>query len=224
MLKRMFDILLSGVALLCFLPIGLPIALLLRFTGEREVLYKQERIGLNGKTFGLFKFVTMLKNSPSLPGAYITTKNDPRVLPLGRILRKTKLNEVPQLINILIGDMSVVGPRPQVPKHLDMYPAALRKEVIKIKPGLTGIGSIIFRDEESLFDRTSKPKEQFYAENLAPFKAQLEIWYIKNQSFLLDLKLIFLTAWVILFPESKIYRTILKDLPKSDDPSLSSLS
>jgi len=223
MIKRFLDILCSGLALLFFLPVGIPIAIILRLTGEGYVFYTQERVGENGLVFGLLKFATMLKNSPNMAGAFITSKNDPRVLPLGRFLRKTKLNEVPQLINILIGDMSIVGPRPQVPKHLNMYPEALRKEVIKIKPGLTGIGSIVFRDEENILEKSKIPKEYFYARSLAPFKADLEIWYIKNQSPWLDIKLIFLTAWVVLFPQSKLYRRILKDLPKSNDPLLSFL-
>lgn len=216
MFKRLFDTILSGVALLCFLPIGLPIALVLKFTGEGYIFYRQNRVGQYGKNFKLFKFATMLKDSPNMKGAYITEKNDPRVLPFGKFLRKTKLNEVPQLINILLGDMSIVGPRPQVKKHFDMYPESLRNEIIKIKPGLTGIGSIVFRDEESILEK-AKDKEAYYARVIAPHKAELEIWYIKNQSFYLDLKLIFLTAWVIAFPKTSLYIKILSGLPRMED-------
>jgi len=214
MFKRITDILLSGIAIIVFFPIGLLIAIILKLTGERCVFYVQERVGKDGRIFGLLKFATMLKNSPNMKGAYITSKNDPRILPFGKFLRKTKLNEVPQLINVLKGDMSVVGPRPQVQKHLDMYPDLLRQEVIKIKPGLTGIGSIVFRDEESLLEKASVPKETFYKDVIAPFKAELEIWYIKNQSFWLDIQLIFITAWVILFTDSQLYTRLFTTLPK----------
>ena len=222
-MKRIFDILCSGFALLCFLPLGLPIALVLKCTGEGFIFFKQQRVGKDGNMFGLFKFATMLKNSPNIGAGLLTTKNDPRVLPFGRFLRKTKLNEVPQLINILVGDMSIIGPRPQAGPHFDVFPTHVKKELIKVRPGLSGIGSIVFRDEETIMEKSAKPKDAFYAEDIAPYKGELEIWYIKNRSFLLDMKLIFLTAWVILFPDSKLYRVILKGLPKSDDPSLSFL-
>lgn len=216
-MKRLFDILSSALAVLFFLPIGIPIAIVLKLTGEGYVFYRQQRIGKNGKMFGLLKFATMLKDSPNMPGAYITTKTDPRVLPFGRFLRKTKLNEVPQLLNILFGDMSVVGPRPQVTKHFDMYPKNVKNELLSVNPGLTGIGSIIFRDEESLIEKSELPKEQFYKQCIAPYKAELELWYIKNQSFILDMKLIFLTAWVVLFPKSTLPSRVFKTLPKSKD-------
>lgn len=223
MIKRTIDILCSGLALLCFSPIGIVIVIILKFSGEGLVFYKQQRVGKGGKMFGLFKFVTMVKDSPNIGDGLLTTKNDPRVLPVGKFLRKTKLNEVPQLINILIGDMSIIGPRPQAGPHFEVFPTHVKKELIKVRPGLSGIGSIIFRDEETIMEKSTKPKDKFYAENIAPYKGELEIWYIKNQSTILDIKLIFLTAWVILFSETKLYRQILKDLPKSDDPSLSFL-
>ncbi len=223
MIKRLIDIFCSGLALLCFLPFGIPIALILKFSGEGYVFFKQQRVGKDGKMFGLFKFATMLKNSPNIGAGLLTTKNDPRVLPFGKFLRKTKLNEVPQLINILIGDMSIIGPRPQAGPHFEVFPKHVKKELIKVRPGLSGIGSIVFRDEETIMEKSTKSKDKFYAENIAPYKGELEIWYIRQQSLLLDVKLIFLTAWVILFPETKLYRRILKDLPKSDDPLLSFL-
>ncbi len=209
-MKRCFDILSSLLAVILFLPIGIPIAVILKFTGEGYVFYRQQRVGKNGVMFDLLKFATMLKDSPNMVGAYITTKNDPRVLPVGRFLRKTKLNEVPQLLNILFGDMSVVGPRPQVQKHFDMYPKDIKEQLLNIKPGLTGIGSIIFRDEESLMEQSKMSKEDFYRQHIAPRKAELELWYVKNQSFILDMKLILLTAWVVLFPLSTLPQRVLK--------------
>lgn len=216
MLKRLFDIVCSSLALICFLPVGLPIAIALKFSGEGYIFYKQNRVGKDGKIFGLFKFATMLKDSPNMKGAYITTKDDPRVLPFGKFLRKTKLNEVPQILNILIGDMSIVGPRPQVKKHLDMYPEPSRTEILKIKPGLTGVASIVFRDEESILDKATVPKEEYYAKVIAPYKGELEMWYINNQSFWLDVRLIFLTAWIVLFPKTSLYEFVLRGLPQAE--------
>jgi lipopolysaccharide/colanic/teichoic acid biosynthesis glycosyltransferase len=114
---RVLDFGFSAIALLVLMPLLLPVCILLRFTGEGEVFYAQTRIGLNGKTFKLLKFATMLKNSPQIGAGAITVTNDPRVLPIGRFLRKTKINELPQILNILLGDMSIVGPRPLMPQQ-----------------------------------------------------------------------------------------------------------
>lgn len=200
--------------MLAFLPIGLVLALLLRFSGEGEVFYRQKRVGRNGKTFGVLKFATMLKDSPNLGTGNITTKNDPRVLPMGGFLRKSKLNEVPQLWNIFIGDMSVVGPRPLTRDNWEYIPEHIRNQTKTLTPGLTGIGSIIFRDEETIIANSGQDYHTFYKNEIAPFKGELELWYLKNQSFLLDMKLIFLTAWVVVFPDSKLPGRLLADLPR----------
>jgi lipopolysaccharide/colanic/teichoic acid biosynthesis glycosyltransferase len=137
------------------------------------------------------------------------------VLPFGKILRKTKLNEVPQLFNVLIGDMSFVGPRPQVPKHFEVFPEHVKKEIIKIRPGLTGIGSIFFRDEESILERNKGiPYEECYENIIAPYKGELELWYVKRKSIFLYFLLIGLTVWVVIFSKSKLHLAILRDLPK----------
>ena len=153
MIQRFFDIVLSLIALVILSPILLVIMLILRFSAEGEVFYRQKRVGLHGNLFGVFKFATMLKNSETIGTGLITTKDDPRVFPFGRFLRKSKLNEVPQVLNILIGDISFVGPRPQVQQHFDVFPEHVKRELKKIRPGLTGIGSIFFRDEESILER-----------------------------------------------------------------------
>jgi lipopolysaccharide/colanic/teichoic acid biosynthesis glycosyltransferase len=214
-MMRLLDILLSAIALVIFLPFGLLIALLLRLTGEGEIFYTQERVGKGGRKFGLLKFATMLKNSPSTGTGDVTVKNDPRVLPLGRVLRKTKLNEVPQLVNILTGDMSIVGPRPQTSKNFDYFPPEGKKLILLMRPGLTGIGSIVFRDEESIVASSDKSLKQCYAEVIGPYKAALETWYYKKQNVTTYLLLIFVTAWVIVFPRSEIYRRIWPSLPAS---------
>jgi lipopolysaccharide/colanic/teichoic acid biosynthesis glycosyltransferase len=211
---RILDILLSGLALMVFFPLGLIIALMLKCTGEGEVFYVQERIGRAGKSFGLIKFATMLKDSPSIGAGDITIKNDPRILPLGHVLRKTKLNEVPQFVNILFGDMSLVGPRPQTPKNFEYFPPEMRKLISSMRPGLTGIGSIIFRDEESIAAALGKPIETCYREIIGPYKARLEEWYWrrrKNAS--VYCLLILVTAWIIINPKSEVYRRIWPSLP-----------
>jgi lipopolysaccharide/colanic/teichoic acid biosynthesis glycosyltransferase len=214
-MQRVFDIILSSIAILLISPILLIICIILKLTGEGEVFYLQNRVGIGGKTFGVFKFATMVKNSSAIGTGFITTKNDPRVLPFGKFLRKTKLNEVPQIFNVLIGDMSFVGPRPQVPKHFEVYPDHVKKQLKKIRPGLTGIGSIFFRDEESILEMNkSISYEDCYANIIAPYKGELELWYARKKSLTLYFLLMILTAWVVFFPKSRLHLKLFKDLPK----------
>lgn len=212
-MKRLIDIVLSGLALIILAPLLLPIMLALKLSGEGEIFYLQERIGQNGKPFSIWKFATMLKNSPNLKNAYITTHNDPRVLPLGGFLRKSKINELPQLVNILKGDISIVGPRPQVKAHLDLYPPEQLNEVLSIKPGLTGIASLFFRDEESLISNSDLDPKEFYKLYIVPYKIELELWYKNNQNLYTYFMLIVLTAWNVVFSDSKLYEKVFKDLP-----------
>ncbi len=211
-MQRLLDILFSGVALLILAPLLVPIMILLRFTGEGEIFYVQQRIGLGGKMFGLLKFATMLKNSPNLATGTVTVKNDPRVLPMGGFLRKTKINELPQLINILKGDMSIVGPRPQTQRCFDAFPMASQAEIVKVRPGLSGIGSIFFRDEEDLMHAARDPN-RFYDEVIMPYKGALEEWYVRNASLSTYLLVIFVTAWVVIFPKSHIAWSVFTGLP-----------
>ena len=214
MIKRLLDIILSTISILVLSIFFIPIIIGLKLTGEHKVFYTQKRLGKNRKTFGLLKFATMLENSPNLGTGFITTENDPRVLPFGKFLRKTKLNELPQIFNIFLGDMSIVGPRPLVEKHVDYIPNEFRKEVLSIQPGLTGIGYIVFRAEEAIFSKYSdQDPNTVYKELIAPYKAELEIWYNKNKSTLLDFAIIFFTAWVIFFKSSRLYRLFFKNLP-----------
>ena len=212
-MRRFLDIVLAAGTMLLLSPILLPLMLVLRFTGEGEIFYRQQRIGLDGRHFGILKFASMLKNSPKIGAGEITIKNDPRILPIGTFLRKTKLNELPQLWNIVVGDMSIVGPRPMIPSTFEHYPGAARLVLCRVRPGLTGIGSIVFRDEERYLDGHTDPKK-FYREVIIPHKSNLELWYVANQSLTLYLLIIFATAWVIIFPKSTIAQTLFKDLPK----------
>jgi len=214
-LKRLLDIIVSSITLIILLPLFIPIIIALKLTAEGEVFYFQERIGLNNSRFQIWKFATMLKNSMNMGTGSITLQNDFRVTPIGKFLRKTKINELPQIINILKGDISLVGPRPLVTKTFSAYSAEVQEQIYKVKPGLTGIGSIIFRDEESIISAVKdEDPHEFYKRVIAPYKGELEMWYQDHRSFLLDLQLIFMTAWVILFPESRLYEKWFKDLPK----------
>jgi lipopolysaccharide/colanic/teichoic acid biosynthesis glycosyltransferase len=215
-MKRLLDIVISLSAILLFLPFGLTIAVILRLTGEGEVFYVQPRVGKDGRFFGLIKFVTMLKDSPNIGTKTVTVRNDPRVLPFGRLLRKAKLNEVPQLLNVLKGDMGIVGPRPLTPETFAYFPPNIQEQVVKVKPGLTGIGSIVFRDEESIVAMSKKSTIDCYREDIAPYKGELELWYIDNRSLWLDLKLIFLTALVVINPRNMLYRKVVPDLPQRE--------
>ena len=211
-MQRLLDIVLSCIALLALAPLLLPIALVLRVSGEGEVFYVQQRIGRGGVPFGLYKFATMLKDSPNLGTGTVTVKNDPRVLPLGRFLRKTKINELPQLLNIFKGDMSIIGPRPQTQRCFDAFPARSQAEIIKVRPGLSGIGSIVFREEEELMHASEEP-ERFYDEVIMPYKGALEEWYVAHQGLWTYLAAIFVTAWVVLFPESRLAWRVFPQLP-----------
>jgi len=213
---RIFDLILSGIGLLVLLPILSPVCVVLRFTGEGEIFYKQERVGLNGKTFKLLKFATMLKNSPKLGAGEITIKDDPRVLPIGKFLRKSKINELPQLWNIFVGEMSIVGPRPLVEKTYRKYSEKVKFSISKVRPGLTGIGSIVFRDEEKLLNNLEDPI-LFYDTHISPYKGELEIWFVENNSLSVYFKIIFLTAWVIIFPSSKIVGRQFPSIPPLPD-------
>ena len=218
-LKRTFDIITSGIAILILSPMLIPIIIGLRLTGEGYIWYKQERLGYKNKPFLIWKFATMLKNSANMTGGYITVKKDPRLTPMGDFLRKSKINELPQLFNIFMGYMSVVGPRPVMKVSFQAYPDNVKKVIYDVKPGLTGIGSIIFRDEEELITNVKNKGgdiHEFYVNKIYPFKGELEIWYQNHKTFLIDLKIIFVTAWVIFKPTSRIYEKLFKTLPKRD--------
>ena len=212
--KRLLDILVSLITLIILIPLFIPIIIILRFSAEGEVFYFQERVGINNSTFHIWKFATMLKNSMKMGSGSITLKDDPRVTKIGSFLRKTKINELPQIINILKGDISLVGPRPLVSETFKSYSDKVQSKIYNIKPGLTGVGSIIFRDEESIISSVKdEDPHKFYQRVIAPYKGELEMWYQSNRSFFLDLQIIFLTAWVILFPKSRLYEKLFKDLP-----------
>jgi len=210
------DLSISIVALVLLSPFLIPVIILLKLTGEGEVWYKQNRVGYKNENFKIWKFATMLKNSPNMGTGSLTVRNDPRVTPMGKYLRKSKVNELPQIINVLKGDMSIVGPRPQMKVDFDVYPPYVQEAIYNDKPGITSIGSIIFRDEEKLMTDTDLPIKEYYAKVIAPYKGQLELWYQNKASLFNDIKIIFLTAWSIIFPESKLVTRLFTDLPSSN--------
>ncbi|WP_143959175.1 sugar transferase [Litoribacter populi] len=218
-MKRTFDITVSLVALILFLPLLVPVIIALRLTGEGYVFYKQERIGQNNRTFFIYKFATMLKDSPNLPGGIITTKRDPRMTPMGPFLRKTKINELPQLINILNGEMSLVGPRPVMMQSFEKYPPEVQKTIYQLPPGLTGIGSIIFSNEEQLISEVKERGEDvwdFYIHQIYPYKGELEMWYQQNVSFQTDCKILFLTLYSIFSEDKDLTYKVFKTLPRKE--------
>ena len=222
-MTRLLDIFGSLFALLVLSPILIVVMVVLKCTGEHEVFYRMKRVGFAGRDFGMWKFTTMLKNSPNMAGGVLTQKDDPRVLPVGKFLRKTKINELPQLINILTGEMSFVGPRPQARAHYDLYSADVKAKIDAVRPGLTGIGSLVFRDEEDILtDIEAKgvalTRDQFHDTIIAPYKGDLEKWYADNRNLFVYLALIFMTAWAVVSPRTNIHRKVFKSLPEIPAP------
>ena len=211
-MTRIFDILFSALAMLVLLPFMIPVMIALKLTGEHDIFYCQERIGKGGKPFKVIKFATMLRDSPNLPGGLITADNDPRLLPMGNFLRRTKINELPQLANIFIGQMSVIGYRPFAKKHYDLYSDEVKRNIQQIAPGLSGIGSVVFRNEEEILHSVSD-REHFHDDIITPYKGQLECWYVQNRNVVNYFKLIICTALIVLKPDSMLWTKWFKELP-----------
>ena len=209
---RFFDILFSGLAIIILLPFMVPIMIGLKLTGEHDIFYKQTRIGKGGKPFGVMKFATMLRNSPNMAGGVLTQKDDPRILPMGKFLRKTKINELPQLLNIFVGQMSVIGPRPQAKAHYDLYSDEVKAAIDTVAPGLSGLGSVAFRDEEDMLNAVAD-RDHFHDTVIAPYKGALEVWFVQHRTLGVYFNLIWLTVLAVLKPSSKGWRRAFKDLP-----------
>jgi lipopolysaccharide/colanic/teichoic acid biosynthesis glycosyltransferase len=214
--KRFFDIIFSLSGLLLLMPVFLPVMVLLRITGEGEIFYRQVRVGYNNKSFGILKFATMLKDSVNIGSGMVTVRKDPRITPLGGVLRKYKINELPQLWNVLTGDMSFVGPRPLPESSVLKFETDIQAILYQNRPGITGIGSLIFRDEEklvSLWKNQGGEPLDYYRRFIYPYKGKLEKWYFHNISFLTDVKIIILTAWSLVRSQSNVPYRLLSTLP-----------
>ena len=212
-IKRFFDIVFSLIALILLLPVFIPIIILLLLTGEHEVFFRQERVGYKNRIFRIWKFATMLKNSPNIGHGDVTMRGDPRITRVGKFLRQSKFNELPQVFNILTGDMSFVGPRPLMKVGFDRYTDGMKSKVYNVTPGLTGIGSIVFRDEELILTHSKLPPHECYRDIILPYKGALEVWYQQHQSFYTDFMIMFLTGWYILFPKSNMVHKVFPSLP-----------
>lgn len=211
-MTRFFDILFSGIAIIILFPFMIPIMIGLKLTGEHDIFYRQKRIGKGGKSFYVLKFATMLRNSPNMAGGVLTQKDDPRILPMGKFLRKTKINELPQLINIFIGQMSLIGPRPQAKAHYDLYSDEVKSYINRVAPGLSGLGSVAFRDEEDMLNAVEN-RDLFHDTIIAPYKGQLEVWFVQHRNIITYFKLIWFTVLAVLKPSSKAWRNSFKNLP-----------
>lgn len=214
MIQRFFDIMFSALAIIALSPILLVVTIILKVTGN-DVLYRQRRVGLGGEYFDIYKFTTMVKNSENMGAGAITLKDDIRVLPIGKILRKSKINELPQLFNILKGDMSVIGPRPQDRLGFNAFNKEEQDTIIQVRPGLSGIGSIFFRDEEEMMERANvEDKKRFYIESISPYKGKIEAWYVEYQTISIYFTLIYLTLYVVISSNNKIdFSKIFKEFP-----------
>lgn len=197
-LKRIFDIIISITCLVIFSPIFILVAVIIAVFDNRPVLFSQERVGLHGSIFLLNKFRTMIVQQKSTSGSF-DAGDKSRITKTGSFLRKTKLDELPQLWNVLIGDMSIVGPRPEVQKWVDAYPDRWAK-VLMIKPGITDPASIHYRNEEELLAKADDP-EAYYRKHILPHKLDLYEEYVRTRSFCGDIYLIVKTIFVVLFPK-----------------------
>ena len=195
MSKRLFDILAAGCGLLLLAPMLLAIALWIRLDSPGPALFRQRRVGRHGRLFDIYKFRTMADRPDD--GRQLTVGQDPRITRAGRFVRRTKLDELPQLLNVLEGTMSLVGPRPEVPRYVDRYPPAVRQTVLSVAPGITDLAAILFKDENDILGRAQDP-ERAYVETILPVKLEYYQRYVRERSFWLDLRIIFQTLAAIL--------------------------
>jgi lipopolysaccharide/colanic/teichoic acid biosynthesis glycosyltransferase len=214
--KWLFDKLLSLALLILLSPVFLFFILILYLFNDKDIFYLQNRVGYSNHIFRIIKFTTMAKDSETSPDGSVVLRGDPRVTGIGKILRITKLNELPQLLNVFIGNMSFVGPRPMTRSGFELYNSEVKSKIYNSKPGITGISSIIFRDEEKWVSSSDLEPMEFYKQFIFPYKGQLELWYLKNKSISTDFLILFLTALKIVFPQSKLEFKIFSSLPKSD--------
>lgn len=192
-MKRLFDLVLSICGILFLLPFFIIVSILIKLDSDGDVIFKQIRVTKYGKEFKIFKFRTMRPNTEKQ--GQITIGADNRITSIGRFLRKTKLDELPQLFNIVIGDMSFVGPRPEVPKYVAMYTED-QKEILKVRAGITDYASIYFSNESEILGKQKEP-EKFYIEKIMPYKIELNKKYIKEAGLITDIKIIFLTVFKV---------------------------
>lgn len=194
--KRLFDIACAATALALLAPLLLALALWVRLDSPGPVLFRQQRVGRDSRPFAILKFRTMQVNAEAA-GLQITVGQDPRITRAGSWLRRSKLDELPQLLNVLRGDMSMVGPRPEVPRYVALYPTDVRETVLSVRPGITDLASLAFRDESTLLAQSPDP-ERTYVEEILPTKLRYACDYVRQRSLWLDLRIIARTAMILL--------------------------
>ena len=195
MSKRLFDVLAAASGLILLAPVLLALALWIQLDSPGPALFRQRRVGRHGRLFDIDKFRTMADRPDE--GRQLTVGQDPRVTRAGRFLRRTKLDELPQLLNVVQGTMSLVGPRPEVPRYVDRYPPAVRQTVLSVAPGITDLAAILYKDENDILGRAEDP-ERAYVETILPVKLAYYQRYVRERSFWLDLRIIFRTLAAIL--------------------------
>jgi len=201
-LKRIIDITGAIFGLIIFSPLLIPACILIRLSGCKEIIFRQERVGKDGKFFTLYKLTTM-NHDAHLVGPLVSKANDARITKAGKIIRMFSLNELPQFINVLKGEMSIVGPRPETPKYVKYWPKDLKDKVLSIKPGITGYGTIKFWQEGNILNDKKDP-EKYYIECIIGEKLKLESWYVDNWNLLLDLKIMVQTIFKAFNGERKV--------------------
>ena len=220
--KRAVDILISLITLFIFSPLLLIIMIVLLATDEHQIFFTQERVGYKNKKFKLYKFKTM-KRVMSASNEELTFVKFSRITKIGKYLRATKIDELPQLVNVLLGQMGIVGPRPLLERDFMLYPKNVQEIIYKTRPGMTGMGSIYFRDEEKLIYLSGIESKEFLRDKILPYKGNLELWYLENKSLKTDVILLLLTAWVLFFPNFKLQKKILKKIPENNVLELTSI-
>jgi len=209
-MQRFFDITFSLLGIIFLSPVLLLVAAVIQLSSKGPIFLCQQRVGLFGNEFVVYKFRTMVVNADKL-GSSVTTGKDTRITPIGRVLRKTKLDELPQLFNVLNGDMSLVGPRPDVPEIIAKYTPEMRR-VLEIKPGITSLATLHFKNEEELLAKVPDP-DAFYEKTLVPLKVKLAMEHVDRKSFWFDLKILIQTVWMIT-PFGKIFPIVEHPLVK----------
>ena len=194
--KRLFDVAASAAGVVAAAPLLVATAALVKLSSPGPVIFRQQRVGKGGKPFELWKFRTM---RPATGGPLVTAGGDSRITPIGRLLRKSKLDELPELLNVLKGDLSLVGPRPEVPRYVALYPERERTFLQQIRPGITDPATVRFRNEEEMLARSSDP-ERTYVDEILPLKVRLYCNYLEQASFVGDLSILLQTIWVVARP------------------------
>lgn len=202
------------IAIVLTAPIMALTLFMLVLSGESSPILAQWRVGRSGHLFLFYKFRTMKRLKGADKGPSLTLANDSRITFLGRFLRFSKIDEFLQFFNVLNGDISFVGPRPLMPEIFKLYDKEDQQIIASVKPGITGLGSVVFRDEQAIMVNSAKSSEQVYKQQIAPVKALLETWYVENQSLLIDFKILVITVWSVLYSRTKLVYRLFKNIPR----------